>query len=176
MNKVHIEFGPNEVLPHPIDHQSKVSASLEAIKFLVPDHNSKSFKNSLWDCFKFRIWKAQGMKCCYCEKYIAEQESGLEHFRPKTKVTSIDNATITRRAYWWLAYDWKNFLISCSTCNRKKGTRFPLVDENTRVGDFSKQIQKNGQLENEIPQIINPRYENPSSFLTYQLSKYRQRL
>lgn len=31
------------------------------------------------------------------------------------------------RGYWWLAYEWRNYLLSCGTCNQKwKNTLFPI--------------------------------------------------
>jgi uncharacterized protein (TIGR02646 family) len=67
-------------------------------------------------------------KCAFCE---AKTKSGAhydtEHFRPKS-------------VYYWLAYEWSNFLLSCQRCNREyKLGRFPTEQLNARVPqvDFS---------------------------------------
>ena len=45
----------------------------------------------------------------------------VEHFRPKSAV--LDDPL--HGGYWWLAYDFQNYLLSCSLCNRvRKKTRF----------------------------------------------------
>src|SRR5262249_34505246 len=38
------------------------------------------------------------------------------------------------RGYHWLAYDWGNYLLSCSTCNEKwKGNLFPIEGGHVRA-------------------------------------------
>jgi len=54
-------------------------------------------------------------KCAFCE---SNTKSGAhydtEHFRPKG-------------VYYWLAYEWSNFLLSCQRCNREYKLRhFPI--------------------------------------------------
>lgn len=47
-----------------------------------------------------------GQVCAYCQGGLPHNDSGdVEHFRPKSE-------------YWWLAYDFGNYLLSCSRCNR----------------------------------------------------------
>lgn len=48
----------------------------------------------------------------------------MEHFRPKAAVQDDD----THGGYWWLAYEFSNYTLSCGECNGPavKGTRFPL--------------------------------------------------
>lgn len=52
-----------------------------------------------------------GRVCAYCQCSL-DDTSEVEHFRPKS-------------VYWWLAYDFSNYLLSCSRCNQKKGKVFP---------------------------------------------------
>ena len=56
-----------------------------------------------------------GQSCAYCQGILTQSDRGdVEHFRPKNP-------------YWWLAYDFNNYLLSCSRCNRvRKIDRFPL--------------------------------------------------
>lgn len=64
-------------------------------------------------------------KCCYCER---NEEGGIElqveHFRPKK--TPKECETKKHSGYYWLGYEWSNLLLSCSTCNKYKGTSFPI--------------------------------------------------
>lgn len=72
-------------------------------------------------------------KCCYCGSEISHDTSypNIEHYRPKTAVTS-EKGKKSKPGYFWLASDWENLLYSCERCNRAKGTKFPLKDESQR--------------------------------------------
>jgi len=63
-------------------------------------------------------------RCAYCES-ITEGE--VDQFRPKRNARS-GNGNSHPDHYWWLAYEWENQYLSCTTCNRNKGTWFPLID------------------------------------------------
>ncbi|MEA2691305.1 MAG: hypothetical protein QOJ16_692 [Acidobacteriota bacterium] len=62
------------------------------------------------------LYSYHGRACAYCQCDLPANDRGdVEHFRPKS-------------IYWWLAYDFTNYLLSCSTCNRvHKKSRFPLT-------------------------------------------------
>jgi uncharacterized protein (TIGR02646 family) len=55
-----------------------------------------------------------GRVCAYCQCDLPPNDPGdVEHFRPKLE-------------YWWLAYEFRNYLLSCSRCNRNcKKSDFP---------------------------------------------------
>lgn len=57
-----------------------------------------------------------GRVCAYCQCHLPHNDPGdVEHFRPKSR-------------YWWLAYDFSNYLLSCAACNRnRKKEKFPLA-------------------------------------------------
>ena len=113
-------------------------------------------------------------KCAFCESDIyANQPGDIEHFRPKAAVkdkddndimVDINGVTQPHPGYYWLAYDWENFLPSCRDCNSRtksktngewigKGNLFP-------VKEF--RALKAGQHVSEKPMIINPIYVDPS--------------
>jgi len=76
------------------------------------------------------LYAVQGRVCAYCGADIAEAGIDVEHFRPKSRVDG-DNS---HGGYWWLAYDFKNYLLSCTVCNQKyKRARFPLREGSQRV-------------------------------------------
>ena len=106
-----------------------------------------------------------GNKCCYCERPIDNGE--IEHFRPKAGYKNDTSGSLERPGYYWLAYNWDNMLISCGECNdqKRKGNKFPLIDESTRVTDRSMSIDQ------ENPFYINPAKEDPTLYLSFNLHK-----
>jgi hypothetical protein len=68
----------------------------------------------------------QHHKCCYCEKDLSKLGSSalwVDHFIAKTDESFMDSHGQTN---WNLANAWNNLLMSCSTCNRSKGTEEPF--------------------------------------------------
>ena len=60
-------------------------------------------------------------KCAYCESQIAgSQDTDIEHYRPKGRVTEAAGAGIQHPGYWWLAMNWTNLVLSCIHCNQKR--------------------------------------------------------
>lgn len=172
MIKLNVDFNPDDIPPNIKKYNKEVKDSLKEIAALVPNHKMDNFIKRLWGYFKPEIWKQQGCKCAYCEQLIPIGNSHLEHFRPKSKTHNEENTYITNEAYWWLVYDHRNYVVSCSTCNNQKGNRFPIVDEKTRVTaknmESIVELDDHGYLGNEIPRIINPRYKNPKKHLVYR--------
>jgi len=72
----------------------------------------------------------QGKVCAYCGADLTEGGYDVEHFRP-TKI-----ARDPVGGYWWLAYDFGNYLLSCKPCNQeRKGSRFPVAGTRIRYED-----------------------------------------
>jgi uncharacterized protein (TIGR02646 family) len=61
------------------------------------------------------LYAMHGRSCAYCQSNLPQNDAGdVEHFRPKS-------------IYWWLAYSFPNYFLSCGTCNRvRKRESFPL--------------------------------------------------
>jgi hypothetical protein len=115
---------------------------------------TEDFKNrSLWS----GSWKAKGThkrqlcghqelaKCAWCERVLPpSRELDVEHYRPKTEVTQwvgapeLVSATPPKEhslgsGYWWLAFEWSNYSLSCKTCNQGwKRNLFPILDRQPR--------------------------------------------
>lgn len=119
--------------------------------------------------------KFYNYKCAYCESIEALD---VEHYRPKGKITNIDNSVISNTGYYWLAYEWSNLIPACNKCNREggKNSKFPYQNNgNTRVQnpsldnqgklELSKCLISNQDFINELPLLLNPETEN--SFLNY---------
>lgn len=100
---------------------------------------------SVWDDYKAHFLTAQHNKCAYCERYITST-GDVDHYRPKAEVGDLQSPgdelpgllNVTGRSiptkykpgYWWLAYDWKNWLVACERCNRVwKRTLFPVAEK-----------------------------------------------
>lgn len=171
MISLNINIISDNIVPNKPRYDQQVSDSLQEIADIIPDHTTEIFIRRLWGYFKLEIWKQQGFKCAFCEKTIVADDSHLEHFRPKSEARDEQNVLITREAYWWLVYDHRNYLVTCSTCNNQKGNKFPIEDNNTRIiaRDFGEivELDDEGVLGNEKPCIINPRYRDPEPHFAY---------
>jgi hypothetical protein len=77
---------------------------------------------------KRALIKAQHGKCAFCESKITHIAYGdVEHFRPKAGVRQKASDKLQRPGYYWLAYEWRNLLLSCQLCNQRyKENLFPL--------------------------------------------------
>lgn len=114
-------------------------------------------------------------KCAFCEQKVTSNQHGdIEHYRPKAAVKERDGSFVVRQqngreerhpGYYWLAYDWKNFLLSCVLCNQLsatgfgKGNKFP-------VRGF--RAWNPGEEGREEPLLVNPCTEDPA--LHFELS------
>ena len=79
---------------------------------ILDDHD---FDSNRWKSAKEELKRDSHGKCAYCEAPTSVVAYGdVEHFRPKS-------------VYWWLAYCYDNYLVSCQLCNQKfKGAKFPI--------------------------------------------------
>lgn len=82
----------------------------------------------------------QGHVCAYCSSELMQAGSDVEHFRPK------------QAGYWWLAYDFQNYLLSCKPCNQTcKGPRFPM-----QAGAVGKTFAERHLLDQEKRILLDP--------------------
>lgn len=61
----------------------------------------------------------QGFACAYCQRELEGEQGQVDHVRPKNGGPE--------GGYFWLAYDFSNFHLACTCCNRFKGNQFPLL-------------------------------------------------
>lgn len=105
---------------------------------------------------------AQHGKCCFCERKIGG-EGDVEHFRPKASFCQGAGFPLERPGYYWLAYEWDNLLLACSTCNQRfKKNYFPLVDPVRRAKNHR------GDVAQEEPLFINPAEEDPARLIGFR--------
>ncbi|MEJ5964583.1 hypothetical protein [Flavonifractor porci] len=78
-------------------------------------------KHAIWSEFKEILIKYYGHICWYSECALTGSYGDVDHFRPKNKSTKANGECILQDGYWWLAYDYLNYRLSCETCNRPYG-------------------------------------------------------
>ncbi|MFT3771470.1 MAG: hypothetical protein QM820_39145 [Minicystis sp.] len=68
------------------------------------------------------LYTMHGRVCAFCLSELTRSDRGdVEHFRPKS-------------LYFWLAYAFTNYVLSCAKCNRIfKHEHFPLVSGTVRI-------------------------------------------
>lgn len=106
------------------------------------------------------LYQHHNGKCCYCErKRDLKRESDVEHFRPKAGIAEDG----THPGYWWLAYDWTNYLFACKPCNQTiKGNHFPLLPGARRA------LGPNDSIHDEKPLLVNPIDDDPAPCIGFE--------
>jgi len=77
---------------------------------------------SIWSQFKTILKKYYGDKCWYSECSLEGSFGDVDHFRPKNQSTDDHGNVILADGYWWLAYDYLNYRLSCEKSNRSFGS------------------------------------------------------
>lgn len=114
---------------------------------------------------KRRLIKDQNGKCGFCESNILSISSGdVEHFRPKGGYHQNKNdEKLSKPGYYWLAYEWNNFILSCERCNRiHKKNYFPLLRSENRCKNHNHHISQ------ERSYFVNPLTENPKNLIGFR--------
>lgn len=95
---------------------------LQEVDILKGDRKKHSWDSKIWGKSKEQLLIESNNKCAYCEAPLAVVAYGdVEHYRPKS-------------IYWWLAYCYDNYLVSCTICNQAfKKDKFPIVKESDRL-------------------------------------------
>ena len=127
---IFIDLFGNPPSPELIAEGEKLTRELIA---LAPDQRNAFIDqhDDYWGKLKKHYMDLSYGKCWYTEAKETASHYHMDHFRPKKKPKKlkknceIETATSTE-AYWWLAFDWKNYRLSASTPNTSKGTYFPL--------------------------------------------------
>jgi hypothetical protein len=160
--------GRHPVAPATLIAESQTAANAVLTKagnIASPIFTEADFPN-YWGQYKHRFILPQyNGKCAYCETPIVSGNPGdVEHFRPKAYCQPLGparnrddyggqpparrNAGPALEGYWWLAYKWTNYLLSCNRCNSTwKRNQFPVGSTRARHGD---------RLSNEKALLINP--------------------
>ena len=96
-------------------------------------------------------------KCAYCESVT---EGEVDQFRPKNGARNL-NKDYAPNHYWWLSMEWENQYLSCSLCNRNKGSWFPVIGDRIRVGALYPEVFSEQKL------LIDPCYDYPEDHIYF---------
>lgn len=130
-------------------------------------------KHASWGVLKKWLARASEAKCWYCEAKSARAPFDVDHFRPKLGVTVDGLELASHDGYYWLAYEWSNFRLSCQRCNRPekddsgtlrgKANEFPVRDEAQRC------TLPANSLDAELPRLLDPCVEADCELLAHGL-------
>ena len=150
------------------------------------DRKKHAWKSQIWGESKDQLLVESNNKCAYCESPLKVVAYGdVEHYRPKS-------------LYWWLAYCYDNYLVSCTLCNQAfKKDKFPLISKKKKqTGPLVEPHFTDPDIEamapsinpdpledtegmafadfldahrNEETLLVNPYYEDPEEIFTYSV-------
>ncbi|MBL6448416.1 hypothetical protein JMN32_19035 [Fulvivirga sp. 29W222] len=170
----------------PNGFENKSKQKLDQYKEAKDRGDDPDFNDSFWGEYKGNLFYAQNNKCGYCEKKITESYGDVEHYRPKSTVEVLPDdkekwgkeqepknnvkgrifENGCEKGYWWLAYSWDNYLLSCSICNQPwKRALFPIAEDrepNEDGSDFPFKSPVEGNVE--TPLLLNPFDETSIKF------------
>lgn len=154
----------------PLGWEQKAKRALERVKKLPPAKRAKTINRLA------RIWQDLGGvlselsygKCWYCETIEKRSDYPVDHFRPKNRVDECAD----HEGYWWLAFSWQNYRLSCTYCNSRrndeveksgggKHDHFPLLDETKRA------YQEDDDWTLEEPELLDPTRPADPTFLWF---------
>jgi uncharacterized protein (TIGR02646 family) len=100
----------------------------------------------LWGGIKSHLLNLSHRKCWYSESRDVYSHYHVDHFRPKKR--AFDLAGIDQGGYWWLAFEWTNYRICGSVGNSKKGDKFCVFRNKSKL--------PNDPIEDEIIYLLDP--------------------
>lgn len=111
-----------------------------------------------------RLKQKYECKCGYCERQCYEPV--IDHHRP---VGFVTGGNTHNNGYYWLSYEWTNFVASCTDCNRRpyKGTQYPINGNrnvrplrNRRWPIVAAYHYRHVYNTGEAPKLLHPEYIN----------------
>lgn len=129
--------------------------------------NEQCFKSRKKKKYSFTVYKDARIKatlvsafkgkCAFCDSSLRHISYGdIEHFRPKS-------------VYWWLAADWKNFLLACPRCNSFKRDKFPLASNSLKINyKIHSTFDEVETAEEPYRQLLNPYLDEPELIISYE--------
>ena len=102
----------------------KAKVTLDEKKAFIEDKRNETWAHSnLVAALKKK--KLAGNKCWYSEVPLEGADHNVDHFRPKGRVRDINEddklpCGICHGGYWWLAFDYRNFRLSCQHANLRR--------------------------------------------------------
>ena len=140
----------------------KAQQHLNAL-MLLQTHKDRAeyFKaHNIWSDLKPTLVKICGKKCWYSECPIEGDHGDVDHFRPKNRSLDVCGNVQLEDGYWWLAYDYMNYRLSCSICNQTGKRDFFPVKPGSLPGT-------QGNTANEIPLLLDPCNKHDTELVGY---------
>lgn len=141
-----------------LDKAAEYQAKIEKATTLEKKHELIDRYSSHWGDLKDWLLELSDGKCWYSEAKEIFSHYHVEHFRPKKKAINLDKTE--REGYWWLAFDWRNYRISGSVGNCKKGNYFPLMSTHVATA-----VDRN--IDDERPYLLDPADHDDPSLLSF---------
>jgi len=145
----------------PKDWKQRAQEATDELRRLQPRKRPKFIRKhkNIWKDLKEKLQELSHGKCWYCEIEYTRDDFEIDHFRPKNRIKKYDDPDQTEEGYWWLAFDYRNFRLSCCYCNRPhkgsdgivrgKAMFFPLCRG-------SNKCTEDGDLAIERPALLDP--------------------
>lgn len=169
-----MKFIPVALPPHLPKGWSKLySGRIAAMSTKVSHAQRTEYlrKYPSWGRLKAWLSALSYDKCWYCEAKSWRAPLDVDHFRPKLAVTVDGQPLLANLGYYWVAYEWWNFRLSCQRCNRPE-----KIDRMTRRGkwnEFPLQDEANRRLPSavtfheETPRLLDPCVSADCALLAY---------
>lgn len=101
-------------------------------------------------------------KCAYCESPLSSPSAAtLERFRPKSGSVGLNRKDFSLEHYWWLAYEWSNFLCACALCNKSKGPKFPVKGARAPIEATAETLASEDRL------LVDPCADDPTQHIDF---------
>jgi len=111
------EYVESNVIEAKVEAEAKGITGVELDDIcLKARHSAINTKSAVWRAAYEALSSASHGKCWYCESKQDRSDKPVDHFRPKNSVAEDS----THPGYTWLAFDWRNFRLSCTFCNSKR--------------------------------------------------------
>ena len=157
------------------DEQAKAMAIAEN----CPDEEARhSFLRGntaadVWKKLRDGMAELSHYKCWYCEVQLTRDDLVIDHYRPKGAVFEDPD----HYGYWWLAFQFTNFRLSCKFCNELrvdavtgqrggKSTHFPLLPGSVRA------TAEDRDTDLEMPTILDPCERDDVNYLVFRLDSH----
>lgn len=136
-----------------VDAHPSYPDRVRAAKDLFGRRNTKS--NTTFNAVKasLRLMCSGARRCVYCEDSMADE---VEHIRPKD-------------LYPEAVFDWDNYVYACGPCNGPKNNKFAVMNGTEVIDVTRKQGAAVVPPRDGEPALLNPRTEDPMSYLILDL-------
>ena len=143
----------------PPGWETRARTALDKIRQLPPAERADAINRRarIWRALTTALTELSEGKCWYCESRQIRSDKVVDHYRPKNAVIECPG----HGGYWWLAFDWHNYRLSCGYCNSRhndvaagskggKHDHFPLLNPAARA------YQESDDLGREEAELLDP--------------------